>query len=113
MNRNNKGLTLMETLIVVSISILIIGMSVYWAGIFQKKRQASASASDIVQIISGIDRRLFLDGYDASKWGDLNYNTNGDVAKFFNEKLISKSATCGKSNGWEPITDKIENSTEA
>lgn len=113
MKSHNKGLTLMETLIVVSISILIIGMSVYWAGIFQKKRQASASASDIVQIISGIDRRLFLDGYDASKWGDLNYTTNSEVSNFFNEKLISKSASCGKTNGWEPITDKIENTTEA
>lgn len=110
---SNKAFTLMETLLVVSISIIIIGMSIYWLGIYQKKKAASTSAADIVQIISGIDRRLFLDGYDATKWDDLDYTNNDAVKSFFNEKLISRTASCGKSNGWTPITDKIENTTEA
>ncbi len=112
-NNSNKGLTLLETLIVVSISIAILGMSIYWLGIYQKKKLASTSAHDVVQVISGIDRRLFLDGYDSSKWGELQYNNNEEVRRFFNEKLISRTASCGKTNGWTPITDKLENTTEA
>jgi len=110
---NNKGMTLLETMLVITISMAVMAMAVYWYGILQKNIFAASTANDINQIIAGIDKRIFLDGYDANKWGDLNYSNTNEVRKFFNEKLISKNSTCGNSNGWEPVTDRISGTTEA
>lgn len=111
--KNIKGLTLFETMLVVSISMAVMVVATMWLSVYQKQKYASGVATDVVQIVSAIDKRIFLDGYDSTKWGDLEYSNNSEVRNFFNEKLISKTAGCGKSNGWEPITDKVENVTEA
>lgn len=111
-NNNTMGLTLIESLLVTMVSMIVMVMAFYWYGIYQKNVFASATANDVTQIISGIDKRIFLDGYDSSKWGSLNYSNTNDVRKFLNEQLISKNAVCGKSNGWSPITDKLTNTSE-
>lgn len=108
-----QGLTLFETMLVVSISMSVMAVGVSWFSVYQKQKFASAVATDVVQVMSAIDKRIFLDGHDSSKWGDLSYSNNDAVRKFLSEKLISKTAGCGKTNGWEPITNKIENITEA
>lgn len=108
-----QGMTLFETMLVVSISMAIMVVGTMWLSVYQKQKFASNVATDVVQVMSAIDKRIFLDGHQSSKWGDLQYSDNNEVRNFFNEKLISKTAGCGKSNGWEPITDKIENTTEA
>ena len=106
-----QGMTLFETMLVVSISMAIMVVGTMWLSVYQKQKFASNVATDVVQVMSAIDKRIFLDGHQSSKWGDLQYSDNNEVRNFFNEKLISKKAGCGKSNGWEPITDKIENIT--
>lgn len=111
--KKNSGLTLFETMLVMSIAIGVMVSGAYMLSVYQKKKFASTVATDVVQVIAAIDKRMSLDGYKADKWGDLNYNGTADVRDFFNEKLISKEASCGKSNGWEPITDKIEGTIEA
>lgn len=111
--RKNKGLTLFETMLVVAISMGVMASGTYLLSKYQKAKFASTVATDVVQVISAIDKRMYLDGYKADKWGSDSYANTADVRKFFNEKLISREAACGKTNGWTPITDKIEGTVEA
>lgn len=111
--KNNQGLTLFETMLVISISMVVMVYGTYMLSVYQKNKFASTVATDIVQVISAIDKRIYLDGYESDKWGNLDYNNTASVREFFNEKLISREASCGKSTGWEPITDKIEGTIES
>lgn len=110
--KNLTGLTLMETMLVVTISLSVLSLAIYWLGIYQKSKAASVVAYDVVEIVTAIDRRIFIDGYDSSKWGTLKYSNNNDVRKFLNEKLISSEAPCGLANGWKPVTDKFTDAAE-
>lgn len=110
--KNITGLTLMETMLVVTISLSVLSLAIYWLGIYQKSKAASVVAYDVVEVVTAIDRRMFIDGYDSSKWGTLKYNNNNDVRKFLNEKLISSEAPCGLANGWKPVTDKFTDASE-
>jgi hypothetical protein len=110
--KNLTGLTLMETMLVVTISLSVLSLAIYWLGIYQKSKAASVVAYDVVEVVTAIDRRIFIDGYDSSKWGTLKYSNNNDVRKFLNEKLISSEAPCGLANGWKPVTDKFTDAAE-
>ena len=109
---NASGLSLMETLLVVTISISVLAIAVYWLGVYQKSKAASIVAYDVVEVVTAIDRRIFIDGYDSAKWGTLKYNNNNEVKKFLSEKLISSQAPCGVTNGWNPVTDKFTDAAE-
>lgn len=80
---NVSGLSLMETLLVVTISISVLSLAIYWLGVYQKSKAASVVAYDVVEVVTAIDRRIFIDGYDSAKWGSLKYNNNNEVKKFF------------------------------
>lgn len=108
MKTNKKnGLTLLETLVVVTISIAILMSLVFWYQNYEKMQTAKAFGNDIAVVVNGVDRRTFVDGYDFDLWNKKEWtNTDEFVGDFLKKDMIAKLNTCGSGDGWNPQLEK-------
>lgn len=109
--KNNKGFTLIEAMIAVSVSAMISVGGIKYATEKIEEQTIDTLSSKIVSVMSGIDQRVFIDKYDQALWPSVNdYVTNNQVKDILKSMLISNQATCGVAGGWNPtrITDATQ-----
>lgn len=102
-----NGFSLFETLMVLTVMISMLTTLVFWYSKYEKSRISKEFGNDIALIINGIDRRIFIDGYNYDLWNEKEWNGKEDfVENFLKKELIAKLNECGKGDGWVPQIEK-------
>lgn len=108
--KKDKGLTLFETLLSLSVVMVVVVSVLYWYLENQREQQAIIFGKDLVSIITAFDKRIHVDG-----WDDTNFKNGKEwlgstaVIGMLNTEFIAKNASCGKTNNWVPVLDKEKN----
>lgn len=106
----NKGLTLFETLIVITVFTGVALSFFYWFNEWSNKQKGMRFGNDVTSIISAFDGRMFIDGYDFSNFKNSTTWANGTAfINMLNTEFVAKEATCGLANGWVPKLDTEKN----
>ena len=111
-NKSQKGLTLFETLLSLSIIMALVVSFLYWYLEQQREQQATIFGKDIVSIITAFDKRIHLDGWDIDNFKNgSEWSGSPDILEMLNNEFIAKEATCGNPKSWVPVLAK-EKSTQ-
>lgn len=103
-NKNKNGLTLIETLVVITIG-LAVALSVFlFINNFNNKLQDKETASTFVKIASAMDTRFAVDGYSVNNFSKREWNNNDETNDFINS-FNGKNSTCSSIYGWVPNTN--------
>lgn len=106
-NQYQKGLTLIETLLSLSIVIAIVISFLYWYLEQKREQQATIFGKEVVSIISAFDNRVHIDGLDIDNFKN-GHEWNGSSAflNMMNTEFIAKQSSCGQPNNWVPVLEK-------
>lgn len=100
--RKNKGLSLFETLMTLSILLVIVTGIFYWMMEAQRNQIAIRYGKELTSIVEGFDKRLSIDGLDVAHFKNGTTWNNSNIQDLLTKELISKTANCGKGSGWVP-----------
>ena len=105
MKKSILGLTLIETLIVITIGLSVaVGLYFFMRNINEKMID-SETANVFIKIAGAMDNRFAIDGYAASNFKKKSWNTPSEANAFLNS-FNGKSSSCSTPDGWVPnITD--------
>ena len=94
------GLTMIETLFAVGVAsgASVLAMKAHTDDVLLENDKLYAV--DINNIISAVDQRIALDGYDINKWTNKSWNAS-NIEVLFNEDLQAINSKCGSGN-WTP-----------
>lgn len=98
-----KGFTLVETL--VSVSILgAVSLGVLKTTMDNTKTETTSNfIEEAVSIVSAIDKRISIDGYDPLLWGKTSWaNQEEIITDLIDKRLTSKHSTVCSGGLWEP-----------
>lgn len=110
--RKQKGLTLFETLLSLSIVMVLVVSFLYWYMERQREQQATIFGKDIVSIITAFDKRIHLDGWDIDNFKNgREWSGSPAILEMLNNEFIAKESTCGNEKSWVPVLSK-EKSTQ-
>ncbi len=105
-NNRIKGFSILESMLSVSIIMIISAGIIYWVVERQKTENAVIMGQDIVKVISAIDKRINIDGLNSNNFKNgKNWNNSEDVINMLKNEFITKESSCGKTNGWEPQSE--------
>lgn len=109
LNRES-GLSLFETLLSITISMLLFSSFIYFYLEHQREERAIIFGRDIVSIITAFDKRIHVDGLDVSNFKNgLEWNNSNTFIEMLNNEFIAKNSTCGTTKGWSPILETEKN----
>ncbi|HBO4518554.1 TPA: shufflon system plasmid conjugative transfer pilus tip adhesin PilV [Pseudomonas aeruginosa] len=112
LNKRQKGLTLFETLLSLSIVMSLVIGFLYWYLEQQREQQATIFGKDIVSIITAFDKRIHLDGWDIDNFKNgREWSGSPAILEMLNNEFIAKDSTCGNPKSWVPVLSK-EKSTQ-
>lgn len=112
LNNRQKGLTLFETLLSLSIVMALVVSFLYWYMEQQREQQATIFGKDIVSIITAFDKRIHLDGWDIDNFKNgREWSGSPAILEMLNNEFIAKESTCGNEKSWVPVLSK-EKSTQ-
>ena len=104
MNKN-KGFTLIESLIATTIAGTVAVGGIQLVSQKMESDKQEQTAVEIKTILSGVEKRLIIDGYDISKWGatgtNLSWNAGSFENDFLKKELIAKDSSCSHGT-WIP-----------
>lgn len=100
--RKNKGLSLFETLMTLSILLVIVTGIFYWMMEAQRNQMAVRYGKELTSIVEGFDKRLSIDGLDVAHFKNGTTWNNTNIEDLLTKELISRTANCGKGSGWVP-----------
>lgn len=110
--RKQKGLTLFETLLSLSIVMALVVSFLYWYMEQQREQQATIFGKDIVSIITAFDKRIHLDGWDIDNFKNgREWSGSPEILEMLNNEFVAKESTCGNEKSWVPVLSK-EKSTQ-
>lgn len=96
-----NGFTLIETLLSLSIAILIsLGAIQFIAGVKEKELNKKF-ANEIAAMLYATDRRLFIDSFKDNNFKEQIQSEFPDNIK---KAFISTDHSCGNSEGWSPLS---------
>lgn len=112
-NIKNKGLSLVEALIVLALSAAVMMNLFIWQRENALNQNAKLLGLQMVSIASAIDQKIAISGFsitdtgftgDAQKvWQTQTFtSTDTVVSNFLRRELIARDASCGVGNGWVP-----------
>lgn len=111
-NKKQKGLTLFETLLSLSIVMSLVVSFLYWYLEQQREQQATIFGKDIVSIITAFDKRIHLDGWDIDNFKNgSEWSGSAAILEMLDTEFIAKQSTCGQAKSWVPVLSK-EKSTQ-
>lgn len=107
MKKYITGLTLVETLIVITIGLSVaVGLFLFMRNL-NEKLVDNETANVFIKITSAMDNRFAVDGYAASNFNKKDWNNNTESNNFLNS-FNGKSNTCSTPDGWVPNVKDIE-----
>lgn len=110
--KKTKGMSLFETLLSLSVVILIVMSSLYWYLENQRAQKAIIFGKDIVSIITAFDKRIHLDGWDIDNFKNgKEWIGTPSILNMLNTEFIAKESSCGNEKSWVPVLTK-EKSTQ-
>ncbi len=105
--KRNKGLTLIETLIVVTIATLILVSLFFFLMSITEKLENRETAKLLVNITQSMDNRFSVDGFTAVNFTETDFTGNTEVSKFLNG-FIGENSGCSGTDYWIPNVKDIE-----
>ncbi len=103
--KKNKGLTLIETLIVITIAALIILSLFFFLRSIAEKFENRETAKLLVNITQSMDNRFAVDGFTGNNFSKNEFTGNSEVSIFLNG-FTGKNAGCSGTGYWIPnVTD--------
>lgn len=110
--KKNKGMSLIETLLSVTVVMAIVISVLYWYLENQREQQSIIFGKDLVSIITAFDKRIHVDGWDSDNFKNgKDWTGSPAVISMLNTEFIAKNASCGNNKNWVPVLDK-EKSTK-
>ncbi|MBM25124.1 MAG: hypothetical protein CL760_05475 [Chloroflexi bacterium] len=103
MNRNKKGLTLVESLIALSVA-----GTVATGFIVNEKEKAKENKTlnlmhDAMSIVYAVDHRIAIDGYETTNWGSTSWDNIDLIHKnLIKKELTSRNLNTCSGGGWDP-----------
>lgn len=102
MKKNKKGFTLVETLLAVGVAGATSSLLIYNQSIKDQDNEMEKFSNELYSIISAMDKRLNIDGYDESKWSKQKWNNESEiVTSLLTKEFIAKDSKC-ENGTWEP-----------
>lgn len=101
MKKNIGGLTLGETLIVITISLAISSGLFLFLKNLNAKFTDTETANTFIKITSAMDNRFAVDGYAASNFNKTEWNSNSEANTFLNS-FNGKLSSCSTPDSWVP-----------
>ena len=93
-NKKQKGLTLFETLLSLSIVMSLVVSFLCWYLEQQREQQATIFGKDIVSIITAFDKRIHLDGWDIDNFKNgSEWSGSPAILEMLNNEFIAKDST--------------------
>lgn len=101
---NKKGLTLLESMISIAIAGAAMTGVLKYVNDAAKVERQEVVVNDLKTVISGVEKRLGIDGYGVSNWSQTTWNNSNEVKKLLREELLGINSTCGTGK-WVPSLD--------
>lgn len=102
-NKNNKGLTLIETLVAITMLTALITGFMYTMQNSKKLKQEMRLSNDLSLITDGVSKRLEADFFKSATWKTTEWNNNELFGTLVSKELRSKDSSCGLPDGWDSI----------
>lgn len=114
----NKGLTLIESLIVLALSAIVIASIFRWQREQALNDTARLLGQNFISIATAIDDKISISGFEYQAkstpakasdniWQAKSWtSTDNVVTGFLKKELIAQDATCGAADGWVPAIAK-------
>lgn len=105
-----KGLSLFETLLSISITIILFSTFIYFYLDYQREQRSIVFGKQVVSIITAFDKRIHVDGWDVNYFKNGTEWTNANTfIEMLNTEFIAKNTSCGTSKSWVPVLEKEKN----
>lgn len=105
-----KGLSLFETLLSLSVVIILFSTFMYFYLDHQREQQAVVFGKDVVSIVTAFDKRIHVDGWDVSNFKNgTEWNNANTFIEMLNTEFIAKNTSCGTSKSWVPVLESEKN----
>lgn len=102
MEKNKKGFTLVETLLAVGVAGATSSLLIHNQSMKDQDNEMEKFSNELYSIISAMDKRLDIDGYDESKWSKQKWNNESEiVTSLLTKEFIAKDSNCANGT-WEP-----------
>lgn len=106
----DKGFSLFETLLSLSVIIILFSTFMYFYLDHQREQQAVVFGKDVVSIVTAFDKRIHVDGWDVSNFKNgTEWNNANTFIEMLNTEFIAKNTSCGTSKSWVPVLEKEKN----
>lgn len=110
--KKTDGLTLLETLISLSIIMIIVVGILYWYLEKQREEQALIFGKDIVSIVTAFDKRIHVDGLDINNFKNgTEWVGSNAILSMLSTEFIAQQSSCGGAKNWVPVLES-EKSTQ-
>lgn len=105
-----KGFSLFETLLSLSVIIILFSSFMYFYLDHQREQQAVVFGKDVVSIVTAFDKRIHVDGWDVSNFKNgTEWNNANTFIEMLNTEFIAKNTSCGTSKSWVPVLESEKN----
>jgi cytoskeletal protein CcmA (bactofilin family) len=105
-----KGLSLFETLLSVSVTLILLSSFLYFYLQHQKEQQAVVFGKDMVSIVTAFDKRIHVDGFDVGNFKNGTEWSNANTfIEMLNTEFIAKNTSCGTTKSWVPVLETEKN----
>jgi hypothetical protein len=105
-----KGFSLFETLLSLSVIIILFSTFMYFYLDHQREQQAVVFGKDVVSIVTAFDKRIHVDGWDVSNFKNgTEWNNSNTFIEMLNTEFIAKNTSCGTSKSWVPVLESEKN----
>lgn len=103
--KKQNGFTLLELIAVLAIIMSLIIGALYAYQDYIQRSLSEKYGRDFVRIISAVDHRMAIDGFEFSKWNHGPTWTGVTAIRndLFRKELVARDSTCGATDGWVPI----------
>lgn len=105
-----KGLSLFETLLSISVTIILFSNFIYFYLEQQREQKAVVFGKDIVSIVTAFDKRIHVDGWDVGNFKNgVDWNNANAFIEMLNTEFIAKNTSCGTTKSWVPVLENEKN----
>jgi prepilin-type N-terminal cleavage/methylation domain-containing protein len=104
------GLTLIESMIALSVTGAVAGVAINEISEGNKESYGKKIVVDIEEILSAVNHRIAIDGYDPDLWSDTSWSSRDEIRnKLISEELNTIDSICpdGKWNPMDTANDNV------